>query len=597
MDGAVLHPPTQARLARMTRGAVILVLVVSCTAWVGWTAGIELMTRILPDWPVMTPWAVLFLVVLGTSVLLQSGDPTRGRVWAGRVLAASVVAFALAFLAEYLTGTSLGLDQLWFGDAVRDWQDSWPGRPSPQTAVSVLLVAATVALMRVDRGTKVIWPLCIACGAAIPLVTFAAYLFDAMALAGVSASTGQAISTAVGLLLLTAAASLARPDRVPLAWLLGRPDRHSLVRLVAILAAFPVVVALSRASFLAVGLPGDHTEWSLSIVLGTIIVGAVTFFLSQREQRLLIDKETVSKLRADAETRYRILADNAVDVIVHLRGRDAAWVSPSIVATLGGPPQCWLGPGFSARIHPDDRGTLGAALARIAEGDAVIQRFRVRAVDNGYRWVDGHGKPYVDAEGNTDGLIAALRLADEQVEAEQRLERLARFDTLTGLANRAETLGRLEFALEQSRPPGTYVGILFCDVDHFKDINDTWGHGIGDIVLATLATRIHDSVGPADTVGRTGGDEILVLLPDVDGIDEVVEIAAKIRRDAAEPIDVGGNVLRATVSIGATIALPGEPVSTVTARADAAMYQEKLGDKHAVTRFAPERSLRRSRRA
>jgi diguanylate cyclase (GGDEF)-like protein len=597
MDGAVLHPPTQARLARMTRGAVTVVLAVACSAWVGWTAGIELMTRILPDWPVMTPWAVLFLVALGTAVLLQAGDPSRGRVWVGRALAAIVVAFALAFIAEYLTGKSLGLDQLWFGDAVRDWQDSWPGRPSPQTAVSVVLVAITIALMRVDRATRIIWPLCIAGGAAIPLVTFAAYLFDAMALAGVSASTGQAISTAVGLLLLTVAASLARPDRVPLAWLLGRPDRHSLVRLVAILAAFPLVVALSRATFLAAGLPGDHTEWSLSIVLGTIIVGAITFFLSQREQRLLIDKEAVSKLRADAEMRYRILADNAVDVIVHLRDRDAAWVSPSIVATLGGPPQCWLGSGFSSRIHPDDRSTLGAALARIAEGDAVIQRFRVRAVDNGYRWVDGHGKPYVDAEGNTDGMIAALRLADDQVEAEQRLERLARYDTLTGLANRAETLGRLESALGQPWPPGAYVGILFCDVDHFKDINDTWGHGVGDIVLATLAARICDSVRPQDTVGRTGGDEILVLLPGVEGIDEVAEIAEKIRRDAAAPIDVGGNTLRATVSIGATIALPGEPVSTVTARADAAMYQEKLGDKHGVARFAAERSLRRSRRA
>src|SRR5262245_42567361 len=86
MDGAVLHPPTQARLARMTRGAVTVDLAVACSAWVGWTAGIELMTRILPDWPVMTPWAVLFLVALGTAVLLQAGDPSRGRVRVGRAL-------------------------------------------------------------------------------------------------------------------------------------------------------------------------------------------------------------------------------------------------------------------------------------------------------------------------------------------------------------------------------------------------------------------------------------------------------------------------------------------------------------------------------
>jgi diguanylate cyclase (GGDEF)-like protein len=370
-----------------------------------------------------------------------------------------------------------------------------------------------------------------------------------------------------------------------------------LVRLVGILAAFPLVVALARATFLAVGLRGEHAEWSLSIVVGTLVVGVVTFYLSQREQKELIQKESVSKLRADAEMRYRILADNAVDVIVHLRGRDAAWVSPSVVGALGGPPQRWLGPGFSDRIHPDDVATVEAVLRGITDSDSVIQRFRVHSVDSGYRWVDGHAKLYVDADGNADGLIAALRLADDQVETEQRLLRLARFDTLTGLANRAETMTRLESALAQPRPAGTYVGILFCDVDHFKDINDTWGHGIGDVVLATLAERIRESVRDGDTVGRTGGDEILVVAPDVRGFDELSEIAETIRHHAAEPIDVAGNALRATLSIGATIALPGEPISSVTARADAAMYQDKQGDKNAVARFSAERSLRRARRA
>ncbi|WAC90396.1 sensor domain-containing diguanylate cyclase [Mycobacterium sp. Aquia_213] len=295
--------------------------------------------------------------------------------------------------------------------------------------------------------------------------------------------------------------------------------------------------------------------------------------------------------------RYRILADNAVDVIVHLRGREVAWVSPSVVGALGGPPQQWLGSGFNNRIHPDDLETVVTALQSIADGDSVIQRFRVRSVDSGYRWVDGHAKLYVDAEGNADGLIAALRLADDQVETEQRLERLARFDILTGLANRAETMVRLESELQEPRPAGTYVGILFCDVDHFKDINDTWGHGIGDVVLATLAARIHECVRSGDTVGRTGGDEILVLLPGVHGVDGVAEIADTIRRHAAEPIHVAGNAIYATLSIGSTIALPGEPVSSVTARADAAMYQEKSADQNGLTRFSAQRSLRRTRRA
>lgn len=597
MDGSGPDSSLETTLTRFARAAAAVVLAVAASVWVGWASGIDRLTRVLPSWPVMTPWTVLCLIGLGAAILAQLGYPVRGRVWAGRVVAIAVGAFAVAVLAEYATATSFGMDQVWFSEPLRALQSSWSGRPSPQTAVSVLLVASTVALIRLERGTRLLWPACVMAALAMPLVTVAAYLFDAIALVGVSASTGQAISTALALLLLVDAASLARPDRVPLAWVISRPDRRSLVRLVGILAAFPLVVALSRATFLGLGFRGEHTEWSLSIVVGTVIVGALTFYLSQREQGLLIEKEAVSNLRADAEVRYRILADNAVDVIVHLRGRDAAWVSPSVAGALGGPPQRWLGSGFSSRIHPDDLETVITTLQGIGDGDSVIHRFRVRSVDSGYRWVDGHAKRYVDAEGNADGLIAALRLADDQVETEQRLERLARFDTLTGLANRAETIGRLESELQQERPAGTYVGILFCDVDHFKDINDTWGHGIGDVVLATLAARIRESVGRGDTVGRTGGDEMLVLLPGIHGIDEVAEIAEKIRRHAAEPVDVAGNAISATLSIGATIAHTGEPVSSVTARADAAMYQQKLGDRNAVTRFSVERSLRRTRRA
>lgn len=587
----------EAALLRVARAIPIFVIAVSAVAWVGWTTDVDPLTRLYPSWPVMTPWTAICLAALGAAELVQSGQPSRGRVWIGRGLAVAVVVVAIVVLVEYATGRSLRLDQLWFGDAVRMRQSSWPGRPSPQTALSLLFVAATVGLIRLERGVRLLWPLCAAAGAVIPCVTVAAYLFDALTLAGVSTSTGQAMATASALLLLIVAASLARPDRPPLVLLLGRPDWPSLVRLVGILAAFPLVVALSRAIFLAFGLRGEHAEWTLSIVAGTVVVGAVTFYLSQREQRELIQKESVSNLRADAETRYRILADNAVDVIVHLRGREAAWVSPSVVGALGGPPQRWLGSGFSDRIHPDDVETVATALQRIVASDSVIQRFRVLSVASGYRWVDGHAKLYVDADGNTDGLIAALRLADDQVETEQRLERLAHFDTLTGLANRAETMTRLESALAQPRPAGMYVGILFCDVDHFKDINDTWGHGIGDVVLATLAERIRESVRDGDTVGRTGGDEILILLPDVDGMDEVDEIAAKIRGNAAAPIDIAGNAIRATLSIGATIALPSELVSSVMARADAAMYSEKSHDAHGVARFSVERSLRRTRRA
>ncbi len=167
------------------------------------------------------------------------------------------------------------------------------------------------------------------------------------------------------------------------------------------------------------------------------------------------------------------------------------------------------------------------------------------------------------------------RQHEELVDAQQELQRLARFDSLTGLANRAETLARLEGALRCARDPGPELGVLFCDIDHFKAVNDTWGHAVGDLVLSTLATRISECVRHGDTVGRTGGDEMLVLLPGLHGLDEAVRIAEKIQHRTAEAIHHCGNTFHVTVSIGATLAIPGETVSDMTARADAAMYQAK----------------------
>lgn len=572
-------------LARWVRAAVAVVVVVAMLDWVGWAMGVDELTRVHRSWPQMVPWTALWLAALGLAILLQVGQPSPTRVRAGRGVAITVGVVAVVVLAEYATGRPCGLDLMWFGEAVRTRQSSWPGRPSPQTASSVALLAAAVALIRVDRRwVSVVWPVCLLGGAATPVISVVAYVFGVMALVDVTPSTGMAISTTLAVLLLVVATAMARPDRPPLAGLLARPDWSALLRLYGLAVGFVILVALSRLTFLALGRSQD-TAFAMSLVVGTALAVVVGFRLRHQEQSLLKD-------RAEAEMRYHILADNAVDIIVHLRGSQVVWISPSVEAALGGPPEQWTGSGFRRRVHPDDLGTLTNALQRIANGDSVLHRFRVRSLDGAYHWVDGHGKPYMDAEGSIDGLIAALRIADDRVKVEQQLERLARFDTLTGLANRAEAISCLESALARPSDEGTHLGILFCDIDHFKAINDTWGHGVGDAVLATLAARIRESVRQGDTVGRTGGDEILVVLPNVHSIDEVARIGEHIRRRAAEPIHLSGTTIHATLSIGATIALPGESVSSITARADAAMYQAKSLHRNTVIPVEPARSPR-----
>jgi diguanylate cyclase (GGDEF)-like protein len=197
----------------------------------------------------------------------------------------------------------------------------------------------------------------------------------------------------------------------------------------------------------------------------------------------------------------------------------------------------------------------------------------VRAVADGdYDQPIGRGGPREIAE-----ISAAVD------DMRNRLRELASFDSVTGLVNRAETMSRLGAALESPRSPGARLGLLYCDIDHFKQINDTWGHAVGDAVLSTMAARMRECVHLEDTVGRIGGDEILILLQSIGCTEEAVEVGERIRRIAAEPIHQFGLTINTTLSIGATTSsVPGEAAATVTARADGAMYQAKQAGRNTV---------------
>ncbi|MGD9618775.1 MAG: diguanylate cyclase [Mycolicibacterium sp.] len=564
-------------LVQWARVAAAVVLVLAGLDWLGWLSGIGELTRGFSDWPQMTPWTALLLAVLGVAILLQSGRPSPARVWAACGLAVLAGVFGVVFLAEYATGASLGLSRLLLGEEVRDLPATFPGRrPSLQSGWSVLFLSIAIGLTHLDRRwSRVMWSVCLAAAVAVPIVTGLAYLFAANAL------LTQAVPAAVGLLLLVVAVLLTRPDRYPVAWLLERPQHATLARVVAAIAFLPIVVGLVRAVLLQLGVP-PGAERVLSLLTGTVFVGIVVFFFGYREQRLLAEREELRRQRNEAEALYRLIAENAVDIISYVRGTEVIWVSPSVRAALGWSPQQWIGTDFTARMHPEDFTTMEAALARIAEGKPATARARFVSADGSYRWVEARGKPSVDADGNTDGVVFAARIIDKQVETENQLERLARLDALTGVLNHRECMVRLEAALANRRSPGPKLGLLFCDLDHFKEVNDTWGHLVGDVVLSQTAVRIRDCIRGDDTLGRTGGDEMLVLLPGLKSLEQVRDIAEKIRCRTAEPILHDGVTLRVTLSIGATLADPGESPTAVMARADGAMYKAKHAGRNTV---------------
>ena len=171
-----------------------------------------------------------------------------------------------------------------------------------------------------------------------------------------------------------------------------------------------------------------------------------------------------------------------------------------------------------------------------------------------------------------DGLKAALEDLRARLE---ELERLADTDTLLPLANRRAFLRELERVLHQAARHKTPAAVLFVDVNGLKAINDCHGHQSGDAVLLHVARVLKSSLRAGDTVARIGGDEFGLILDHLDEASAKGKADLLAQRVAAEPVDLGRNVIRVSVTAGLTMVREGDDVETVLARADAAMYAQR----------------------
>jgi diguanylate cyclase (GGDEF)-like protein/PAS domain S-box-containing protein len=286
-----------------------------------------------------------------------------------------------------------------------------------------------------------------------------------------------------------------------------------------------------------------------------------------------------------SETRYRLLADNVMDVVVHWQADQVIWVSPSLEDMLGWSPEDWIGRQYGDFIHPSDLADFNQQTLSIREAGHVVDRYRMRAKDLKYHWVESHSKPYIDDHGTVNGIVATFRTIDSEVAAQQQAAHVARHDALTGLINRDEALARVGAITGPQRNPGQQTAILFCDIDKFKEVNDRYGHAAGDEVLRVIAKRVRGQVRVGDTAARVGGDELLVILNRVHDLDDAVHVAEKIRQAASEPVTVPDGVVATSLSIGATLVCAGEDADSLIARADAAMYEAKANGRNRVMAF------------
>ena len=173
-------------------------------------------------------------------------------------------------------------------------------------------------------------------------------------------------------------------------------------------------------------------------------------------------------------------------------------------------------------------------------------------------------------------IVGVVRDVTERKETELRLHRLAHYDVLTGLPNRMLFYETLKKTLAQAGNGGWQVAVLFIDLDHFKNVNDTLGHAVGDDLLRQFSARLVDCVRQRDTVGRIGGDEFAMILVTQDARQGPVQVANKIRAALAAPFDLSGHEVALTASIGITLHPDdASDPETLLKYADTAMYRAK----------------------
>ena len=230
-------------------------------------------------------------------------------------------------------------------------------------------------------------------------------------------------------------------------------------------------------------------------------------------------------------------------------------------------------------IHKDDLVDLLTSLDKHLSGstDTYHHEHRVYCHDGSVKWMLSRGMVISrDVEGKPLRMLGTFTDITKRKEDEVQIRQLAHYDMLTGLPNRILLLDRLDQEIRKSRRSGLPLSLMFIDIDHFKEINDSLGHHIGDLLLKEAAGRLLQTVRETDTVARLGGDEFTIILAELDDVGAVERIAKAVLARLAEPFTLHAEVIYVSASIGITLyPQDGISVEGLLQNADQAMYAAK----------------------
>jgi diguanylate cyclase (GGDEF)-like protein/PAS domain S-box-containing protein len=253
-------------------------------------------------------------------------------------------------------------------------------------------------------------------------------------------------------------------------------------------------------------------------------------------------------------------------------------------------------------VHPDDLITLLSDVQDYFTGDKEIytSEFRLRCKDGSWKWTLSRGMVVSRSEdGKPIRMIGTHTDITNRKTSEAQVTHLAHYDQLTGLPNRVLFLDRLRQDIKKAQRTGQSVTLMFLDLDKFKEVNDSLGHDIGDMLLKGVARRLESCVRESDTVARMGGDEFTIILSDINSQINIERIAQDILDKMTTPFHLGDEVIHISTSIGiSNYPKDGNEVELLLKNADQAMYAAKEQGRNRFQYFTPimqEEALKRMR--
>jgi len=311
------------------------------------------------------------------------------------------------------------------------------------------------------------------------------------------------------------------------------------------------------------------------------LIGIVSSAATQLGSMIQRKRAEQALRRSENQLRAIIDAEPECVKVVRADGTLVQMNAAGLAMIEASRPEQVIGKPIMQLMAPEYREAYRAFIGNILRGNKGMMEFEITGLKGTHRWMETHAVPLAGEQGGQPLVLSITRDITQRKQTERRLRQLAHFDSLTDLPNRVQFIERLEQAMAEADRHERLLGVVFLHLDRFKYINDSLGHGKGDILLREVAMRLSGVVRRGDTVARLSGDEFALVLADMGHVDDAIHVAQKILDVFRQPFRVAGHDLSVTASMGITLyPFDDRGADDLLRNADVAMYRAKESGKN-----------------